>query len=98
MKNKNPNNDEPIAFEKIDEKEALNRMKGNNEYYVSALDKMMMEDNYDHFIPSGLKLFAQFFFKNHAVIYQNQKDSSRIYEIFIEWLEKKEIDNDNILD
>ena len=58
MKNKNLNNDEPIAFEKIDEKEALNRMKGNFEYFVSALVKMMIVDNYDHFIPSGLKLFA----------------------------------------
>ncbi|MBY9021078.1 MAG: hypothetical protein KGD67_08465 [Candidatus Lokiarchaeota archaeon] len=98
MKNENPYNNGRVDFEKIDEKKALNLMKKNIEYFVSALVKMMMVDNFDHFIPSGLKLFAQFFFKNHAVIYQNQKDSSKIYEIFIEWLEKKEIGNDNIPD
>jgi hypothetical protein len=98
MKNENPNNNRLVDFEKIDEKEALNLMKKNIEYFVSASVKMMMVDNFDHFIPSGLRLFAQFFFKNHAAIYQNQKDSNKIYEIFIEWLEKKEIGNDNILD
>ena len=78
-----------IDFEKIDDADALNQMKVDINYFLAAIVKMMMVDNYDHFIPSGLTSFAQFFFSHHEIIYQYQAVPNKIYKVFLNWLNKK---------
>jgi hypothetical protein len=81
-----------IDFEKIDDVDALNQMKVDIDYFLAAIVKMMMVDNYDHFIPSGLTSFAQFFFSHYEIIYRDQGVPNKNYEIFLEWLNKKILD------
>ena len=92
MGQKNQKEKKSIDFEKIDESEALNSMKVDINYFLAAMVKMKMVDNYDHTIPSGLKSFAQFFFSYHEIIYRNQEVPNKIYIIFLEWLNKKILD------
>ena len=92
MGKKNFKEKNSIDFEKIDDADALNRMKVDINYFSAGIVKMMMVDNFDHFIPSGLTSFAQFFFSHHEIINRNQAVPNKNYEIFLEWLNKKILD------
>ena len=92
MEQKNQKENKSIDFDKIDEVDALNQMKVDFNYFLAAMVKMKMVDNFDHIIPSGLSSFAQFFFSYHENIYRNQDVPNKIYKIFLVWLNKKILD------
>lgn len=78
-----------IDFEIINEREALKRMKSDFKFFIAALVKMKMVENFDHNVPFGLRLFVDFFYTHHELIYQNQKNPYKIYNSFLKWLEEK---------
>ncbi len=92
MEQKNQKENKSIDFDKIDEVDSLNQMKVDLNYFLAAIVKMKLVDNFDHTIPSGLTLFAQFFFSYHEIIYRNQEVPNKIYTLFLEWLNKKILD------
>ncbi len=92
MEQKNQKENKSIDFDKIDEVDSLNQMKVDINYFLAAIVKMKLVDNFDHTIPSGLTSFAQFFFSYHEIIYRNQEVPNKIYTLFLEWLNKKILD------
>lgn len=89
MVQKNPKRKESIDFEKFNENEALIQMKLDIDFFLAALVKMKMVDNFNHTFPSGLTLFAEFFFSHHELIYRNQEVPNNIYTEFLKWLSRK---------
>ena len=78
-----------VDFRKIDEIEALLIMKADYKVFSDAMIVMMGVDNFDNFIPSGLRAFSTFFFTNHTFIYENQKNYEIIYFEFLKWIKKE---------
>ena len=77
-----------IDFEQINENEALKLMKSDVNFFTAAITKMKMVDNFDHIVPSGLKLFVEFFYLYHDFIYQNQEKPNKMYSTFLKWLKR----------
>ncbi|MFX1408657.1 MAG: hypothetical protein ACFFBW_17030 [Promethearchaeota archaeon] len=75
-----------IDFEKVNKTEALIRMRSDVTFFLAALVKMKMVDNFDHTLPSGLTSFAEFYFSYHDIIYKNEDVPNKIYSIFLKWL------------
>lgn len=86
---KNSKKEKKIDFETINERDALIQMKTDFDLFTAALVKMKMVDNFDHFIPSGLKLFVEFFYLYHDFIYKNQENTDTVYTTFLDWLYKQ---------
>jgi len=86
---KNNQDERSINFEKISEIETLNRMKEDIKFFSAAIVKMKMVDNFDHFLPSGLRSFAKFFYSHHDFMYQNSNNHEIIYVEFLKWLGTK---------
>lgn len=92
MEQKNPKERQSTNFEKIESIDALNLMKADINYFRDAIVKMKNVDNFDHIIPSGLREFAHFFFSYHDIMYKDQEDPSKLYSVFLDWLDKKDKD------
>ena len=78
-----------INFWKIDEVEALIKIKSEFNVFSAAMVEMMKVDNFDNFLPSGLRVFSTFFYDNHKLIYENQGNYEKIYFIFLEWMKEE---------
>jgi drug/metabolite transporter (DMT)-like permease len=73
-------------FNLINQNEAIIQIEDDYNMFIAALVKMKMVDNFDHSIPSGLGIFSRFFFSNHEIIYNNEKNPKKIYSVFLKWL------------
>ncbi|MFX0075385.1 MAG: hypothetical protein ACFE96_08085 [Candidatus Hermodarchaeota archaeon] len=84
------NNIKSIDFWQIDEQEALILMKSDYRVFSAAMIEMMKVDNFDNFLPSGLRTFSSFYYDNHKFIYENHGNFEIIYFEFLKWIEKDE--------